>query len=81
MKQLYRIYYSVFDSSKHELVLKTLSERYNARVVDHPSRVHPDFHFVELYLDRPGLEEEIQDLVRTLLGVLHVKVDWIDTTR
>ncbi len=81
MKRLYRIYYSVFDPEKHKLVLRTLESQYGVKVVDHPSIVHPDFHFVELLLDKPGLTEEIQDLVRSVLGVLHVKVDWIDTTR
>jgi len=81
VKRLYRIYYSVFDDEAHENLKRILQERYAAKIVDHKSRVHPDFRFIELLLDRPGLEDEIADLVRAVLGVMHVRVDWIDTSR
>ena len=81
MKRLYRIYYSTFDDRAHEEAIKILQEKYGAEVVYHPSRVHPDFRYLELYLDKPGLEDEIAELLRVKLGTQHVKVDWIDTTR
>jgi len=81
VRRLYRIYYNTFDESLHEQVKTRLAEKYQAEVVDHKSIVHPDFRFVELYVDRPGLEEEIRDLVRSIVGSLYVKVDWIDTSR
>ena len=80
MRRLYRIYYSVFDDNLHREVIRELEQRYGAKVVDHPSRVLPDFRFVELLLDKPGLEKEIEELVRSKLSVSTVKVDWIDTS-
>ena len=80
MRRLYRIYYSVFDDNVHREILKELKQKYDSTVVDHPSRVLPDFRFVELHLDRPGLEEEIREFVRARLSVSSVKVDWIDAS-
>ena len=80
MRRLYRIYYSVYDDNLHREVVEELKQKYGAQVVDHPSRVLPDFRFVELYLDKPGLEKEIEGLVRSKLSVGSVKVDWIDTS-
>ncbi len=81
MRRLYRVYYSTFSDEAHENVKRAIMERYNAQIVDHPSRVHPDFRFIEILLETPGLEEEIRDLVRDVAETLHVKVDWIDTTK
>ena len=81
MKKLYRIYYNTFDKEVHEKVKRIINEKYRAQIIDHPSRIHPDFHFLEILLETPGLEEELRDLVRSLVGTLHVKVDWIDTTK
>jgi len=81
MRKLYRIYYNTFDDSLHEKVKEVLREKYNAEVVDHKSIVHPDFRFIELYIDQPGLEEEIRDTIRGIIGSMYVKVDWIDTSR
>ncbi|MEB3789624.1 MAG: hypothetical protein GSR72_07015 [Desulfurococcales archaeon] len=81
MKKLYRIYYNTFDADLHEKVKKLLEERYKAKIVEHKSMLHPDFRYLELYVDTPGLEEEISNLVKTILGSIHVKVDWIDTSK
>ncbi len=81
MKKLYRIFYNTFDEEVHNKIKTLIAERYGAKIIDHPSRVHPDFRFIEVLLETPGLEEEIRDLVRGLAGTLHVKVEWIDTTK
>jgi len=81
VRKLYRIYYNTFDDDLHEKVKELLREKYRAEVVDHKSIVHPDFRFIELYLDQPGLEEEIRDTIRSIIGSMYVKVDWIDTSR
>jgi len=81
VKRLYRIYYNTFDDELHEKVKNTLKEKYGAEIVDHKSRLHPDFRYLELLLESPGLEDEIRDLIRSLIGSMYVKVDWIDTTK
>ncbi len=81
MKRLYRVYYNTFDDSLHEKVKESLREKYKAEIVDHKSIVHPDFRYIELLLETPGLEEEIRDHVRALIGSMYVKVDWIDTSK
>jgi len=80
-KRLYRVFYSVFDDEVHEKVKALIEERYGVKVVDHPSRVHPDFRYIEVLLEEPGKEDELRDLVSSTAGVMHVKVVWIDTTR
>ncbi len=81
MKRLYRIFYSVFDDQLHETVKKELEARFKASIVDHKSKVHPDFRYVELFLEEPGHEDEIRDLVSSIIGNMHVKVVWIDTSK
>lgn len=81
MKRLYRVYYNTYSDEKHEEVKRELESRYGARVVDHPSRLLPEFRFIELVLDKPGLGEEIVNIVKEITGSRHVKVDWIDTSR
>jgi hypothetical protein len=81
VKKLYRVYYNTFDDEAHNEIIREIRERYKAEVLDHPSKVNPDFRFIEIYLDQPGLEEEIASLVRVKVGHVHVKVDWIDTSR
>ena len=77
-KRLYRIYYNTYSDEVHERVKRALSTLGN--VVDHPSRVHPEFRFVELLVEEPGLEDKIRSLAAQA-GVKNVKVDYIDTTR
>ncbi len=81
MKKLYRIYYSTYDDNLHEQIVNKLEAKYKTKVVVHKSRVHPDFRFLELFLDEPGKEDEIRDLIVSTLGSEWVKVDWIDTSR
>ncbi|MEB3806893.1 MAG: hypothetical protein GSR73_05200 [Desulfurococcales archaeon] len=81
MKRLYRIYYNTFSDELHEKVKEALRKKYNAELVDHKSRIHRDFRYVELLLEEPGYEDEIRDLIKGLLGTMYVKVDWIDTTK
>ncbi len=78
-KRLYRIYYNTYDDSVHSRVIEALEREFDGRVVDHPSKVVPEFRFVELLVDRPGLEERIRELVSSIAGS-NVKVDWIDTS-
>ncbi|MCE4600545.1 MAG: hypothetical protein F7C38_03140 [Desulfurococcales archaeon] len=81
MKRLYRIYYNTFSDESHERVKEVLRKKYNAELVDHKSRIHSDFRYIELLLEEPGYEDEIRDLIKGLLGTMYVKVDWIDTTK
>ncbi|MEB3788153.1 MAG: hypothetical protein GSR78_05280 [Desulfurococcales archaeon] len=79
MKRLYRVYYNTFDDEIHERVKREIEERIGGRVVDHPSRVHREFRFIEVYTEDKGREDEIRDLVRSLAGTMYVRVDWIET--
>ncbi len=81
MRRLYRIYYNTYNDDVHERVKSELESKYNARVVDHPSKVNPEFRFIELLLDKSGLEEEIKDLIKNIAETMYVKVEWIDTSR
>ena len=78
-KKLYRIYYTEFDDSVHLRVLNVLKEKYGVDPRDIKSIVAPEFRFVELPVERPGLEAELTDLVRSITKSSYVKVDWIDT--
>ncbi len=80
-KRLYRVFYSVFDDSLHEQVKREIASKFGAEIVDHKSRVHPDFRFIEVLVEQPGLEDEIRDIVSNIIGSMHVKVVWIDTTK
>jgi hypothetical protein len=81
LKKLYRVYYTTYSDEAHDRVKRELEARYGAKVVDHPSRLLPEFRFLELHLDKPGLRDEILKTVREITGTRHVKVDWIDTSR
>jgi len=81
MRRLYRIYYNIFDDKIHNEILKEIRESFNAEVIDHPSKVHSDFRFIEVFLDEPGHEDELAGIVKVKAETLHVKVDWIDTSR
>lgn len=76
-KRLYRIYYNIYDDVAHERAIEALRERFG-RVVDHKSRVHPEFRFVEVLVEEPGLEEDIARTIREACGAEDVKVDWIE---
>lgn len=76
-KRLYRIYYTVFDDKTHRRIVEELEKRYG-KVVEHKSIVHPEFHYLELFNETPGLEDEIASTVKAIAGVMGVKVDWIE---
>lgn len=76
-KRLYRIYYTVFDDNTHRRIVEELEKRYG-KVVEHKSIVHPEFRYLEIFNETPGLEEEIASVVKALAGVMGVKVDWIE---
>ena len=76
-KRLYRVYYNTFDDDAHRRVVEELRKRFG-EVVEHESRVHPEFRFVEILNTTPGLEDEIAETVKGVAGVMHVKVDWIE---
>ena len=78
-KRLYRIYYTEFDDGTHLRVLSALKEKYGVDPRDIKSIVAPEFRFVELPIERPGLEAELADLVRSITRSSYIKVDWIDT--
>jgi len=80
LRRLYRVYYTVYDDSLHEKILEELKKRYG-RVASKPSRVLPEFRFIEIYIDKEGLSGEIASIVESFKGVSGVKVDWIDTTK
>jgi hypothetical protein len=43
--------------------------------------VLPEFRFLELPLEKEGLEAELRQLVAEIVKSQYVKVDWIDTSR
>ena len=77
LKKLYRVYYTTYSDEVHRRVIREIEERYGYRIVDHPSRVHPEFRFIEVYTEDEGREEELRDLVRSLVGSMYVRVDRI----
>ncbi len=80
VRKLYRVYYTTYFDEKHAEVIKRLKETYG-KVVDHPSKVLPEFRYVEVLVDKEGLEDEIKDIVSSIIGSKNVKVDWIDTSK
>lgn len=80
MRKLYRVYYTTYDDDAHRKVLEELRKRYG-NVVDKKSRVLQEFRFIEIYIDKEGLGDEIASVVRSIPGVTGVKVDWIDTSK
>lgn len=80
-RRLYRIYYTVYDDNAHRRVVEELKSEFKVEVVDHPSRVLPEFRFLELLLSEPGREDDIRRVVERVIGGGSVKVDWIDTSR
>ncbi len=80
MKKLYRIYYTTYFDERHKDVIKKLKECYG-EVIDHPSKVLPEFRFIELIVDKKGLENDIKNLVSSIIESKNVKVDWIDTSK
>lgn len=80
MRKLYRVYYTTYDDGVHRRVLEELRKRYG-NVVDKKSRVLQEFRFIEIYIDKEGLSDEIASVVRSVPGVTGVKVDWIDTSK
>jgi hypothetical protein len=81
-RRLYRVYYTTYSDEKHRRVVEALKSELGAEVVDHPSRVLPEFRFVEVLKPEPGLEGRIRGIVERVLGEREgeVKVDWIDTS-
>jgi len=77
-KRLYRVFYNTYSDDVHKRALKELSSL--GRVMDHPSRAHPEFRFVELLVEEPGLEDKIKEAL-SRAGVASAKIDYIDTTR
>ena len=77
-KRLYRVYYNTYSDDVHRRALGELSKL--GRVIDHPSRVLPEFRFVELLVEEPGLEAKIKEAL-SRAGVASAKIDYIDTTR
>jgi len=62
-KKLYRVYYTTFRDDAHKAVIEALKRELGAEVVDHPSRVLPEFRFLEVLKDEPGLEGRIREIV------------------
>ena len=81
MRKLYRVYYNTYSDELHRRVVEELSRRFGVRVIDYGSRVAVGFRFLEVFLEEPGLEEEIRSIVSSVVGDVRVKVDWIDTRR
>ena len=81
MRKLYRVYYNTYSDELHRRVVEELSRRFGVRVIDRSSRVAVGFRFLEVLLEKPGLEEEIRSIVSSVIGDVRVKVDWVDTGR
>ena len=81
MRKLYRVYYNTYSDELHRRVVEELSRRFGVRVIDYRSRVAVGFKFLEVFLEKPGLEEEIRSIVSSVIGDVRVKVDWVDTGR
>ncbi|MFZ8794606.1 MAG: hypothetical protein ACO2O2_12095 [Acidilobaceae archaeon] len=81
MRKLYRVYYNTYSDELHRRVVEELSRRFGVRVIDYGSRVAVGFRFLEVFLEKPGLEEEIRSIVSSVIGDVRVKVDWVDTGR
>ncbi len=81
MRKLYRVYYNTYSDELHRRVVEELSRRFGVRVIDRSSRVAVGFRFLEVFLEKPGLEEEIRSIVSSVIGDVRVKVDWVDTGR
>jgi hypothetical protein len=81
VRKLYRVYYNTYSDELHRRVVEELSRRFGVRVIDRSSRVAVGFRFLEVFLEKPGLEEEIRSIVSSVIGDVRVKVDWVDTGR
>jgi hypothetical protein len=81
VRKLYRVYYNTYSDELHRRVVEELSRRFGVRVIDYGSRVAVGFRFLEVFLEKPGLEEEIRSIVSSVIGDVRVKVDWVDTGR
>ena len=81
MRKLYRVYYNTYSDELHRRVVEELSRRFGVRVIDYRSRVAVGFRFLEVFLEKPGVEEEIRSIVSSVIGDVRVKVDWVDTGR
>jgi len=81
VRKLYRVYYNTYSDELHRRVVEELSRRFGVRVIDYGSRVAVGFRFLEVFLEEPGVEEEIRSIVSSIIGDVRVKVDWIDTGR
>jgi hypothetical protein len=79
-KRLYRIYYTTYDENLHRKVLEALTSRFNVTPREIKSTVLPEFRFLELPLEKEGLEAELRQLVAEIVKSQYVKVDWIDTS-
>jgi hypothetical protein len=81
VRKLYRVYYNTYSDELHRRVVEELSRRFGVRVIDYGSRVAVGFRFLEVFLEKPGVVEEIRSIVSSVIGDVRVKVDWIDTGR
>jgi uncharacterized protein YlxP (DUF503 family) len=81
VRKLYRVYYNTYSDELHRRVVEELSRRFGVRVIDYGSRVAVGFRFLEVFLEEPGVVEEIRSIVSSVVGDVRVKVDWIDTGR
>jgi len=82
LRRLYRVYYTTYDDELHARALEELRKTYgNNRVIEHKSMVLPEFRFIEVLVDKEGEANKIAEIVRRVVGVDRVKVDWIDTSR
>lgn len=81
MRKLYRVYYNTYSDELHRRVVEELSRRFGVRVIDYGSRVAVGFRFLEVFLEEPGVVEDIRSIVSSVVGDVRVKVDWVDTGR
>lgn len=78
-KKLYRVFYTTYSDEIHEEIKKAVSSRLGVEIIDYPSRVNPEFRFIEVIAREPDKCGEIKSLIDSLLGCDCSKVEWIDT--
>lgn len=78
-RKLYRVYYTTYFNELHEEIKRALARRLGVEIIDYPSRVNPEFRFVEVLLREPGREGEIKNIIDSILGCECSKVEWVDT--
>lgn len=72
-----RIYFTLFDDEKYRRVLEEVRVvAGEGRVVEHPSRVVPEFRYIEVRGVDKGFVEKLEEILRRHLSKF--KVDYLE---